>query len=248
MDDNPMKDSTIGPFRPINVAIEGVSLAGKSTLCRILSSSNETEHVPELSTFHDNGRDFPEFAESDQQARDSDDWFFNSEVKRHQFTIQRKSTTPLVVMDRSFLSMIVFGLARKLIFDVGEPWLNVHRVFNSELGSDAKIPIHMYLRITSDEYKMRRSVTRQQSDNFNDPDQRVRFDEQQASFIDMQIKIYDLLLYDSNDRIITGHESPKDLLSKANKLTLVTEGNEHEFLRKRIDSVLSEFGFPDTRH
>lgn len=233
---------------PLSVAIEGVSLAGKTTLCRNLISSPGIKYVPELSTYHNDGEGFPDASECDEAAKHSDDWFFNAELERQRTWSKPDSKSSMVIMDRSFISMIVFGLARNVLFGIGEPWRKAKQIFESELTRDYNTPVHLYLKIDTSEYHRRRLVVRRQGKQSNQPVQRVRFDEQQKRFVEIQIEVYDFLFGSAEHRILKGSETANEILAKATKLKFSTETNEHEFLRRRVDNILSRFDLPDTRY
>lgn len=238
----------ISSTRPLIAAIEGVSLAGKTTLCKTLSSSPETKYVPELSVFHNEGDGFPLISKSDEAAKKSDAWFFMAELERQSTWNSEPNNTKLVILDRSFVSMIIFGIARKLLYGIGEPWRTAKCLFESDLAVGHATPVHLYLKIGSDDYIRRKESANELSKKFNQPGKRVRFDEQHESFIHAQIELYDLLFGLDEVRILTGKEKTSEIIHKAASLKLRRENKEDEYLRIGVDRILSRFGLPDTRH
>jgi len=234
--------------RPLIAAIEGVSLAGKTTLCKTLSSSPETKYVPELSAFHNQGDGFPHISTNDEAANKSDAWFFMAELDRQTTWNCEPDNTKLVILDRSFVSMIIFGIVRKLLYGIGEPWKTAKYLFESDLVAEHTTPVHFYLKISSDDYIRRKETTKELSKSFNQPVKRVRFDEQSESFIHAQIELYDLLFGQDEARILMGNEKTSEIIHKAASLKLGREDKEDEYLRIGVDSILSGFGLPDTRH
>ena len=243
-----MDDHKNSIARPLILAIEGVSLAGKTTLCKRLSACPGTKFVPELSTFYNDGDCFPLIANSDQAARQSDDWFFHAELERQKAWNESIHNTKLVILDRSFVSMIVFSLARKLQYGVGEPWKTARRLFESDLAVSYSTPVHLYLKLSPADYKRRKELATQHRQEADYPVKRVRFDEQHETFIETQIELYDHLFALDEDRILNGVEKTSEIYCRATRLKLGRAKEEHEYLRLKVDGILSRLGLPDTRH
>ncbi|NQU21174.1 MAG: hypothetical protein HQ567_07825 [Candidatus Nealsonbacteria bacterium] len=101
------------------VAIEGISYAGKTTLCRSLAQHFAYHRLYELGDKFDGGIRFPPFPETDEEACESDHWFLEQEIRRYRCAKQLLEVNPVVVMDRSHLSSLAFTYARERVFKIG---------------------------------------------------------------------------------------------------------------------------------
>jgi len=94
------------------IAVEGINGAGKTCFVNRFSSAHNYEKLYELADQFRGGQDFPPFTYNKEEVYDSDSWFIEQEIKRHEDALKLLERGD-VVADRSVVSMLAFAYARR---------------------------------------------------------------------------------------------------------------------------------------
>lgn len=199
------------------IAIEGISFAGKTTLTKLLEKDGFAR-LYELAEKFEYGAGFPPFPKTTDEAKKSDLWFVEQEVKREQDARTKANIAP-VVADRSFISGLAFGYSRQSVFRLGDV-VYQHKIVRQVLDTEQlHIPWFVYLKIDINSFFERKR---------KDEERRIReygiravnnlsVNEDERRFFEKQIEFYERIFSKVPHLALDALDAPCTLAEKVKK-------------------------------
>lgn len=200
------------------IALEGISYAGKTTLSHTCDV-NGIKVLRELSEYCI----FPGIATDAEDMKVVDKWFYNQHAKRIE-EIKDSCNKNKVLMDRYFLSDLVYISARSKTYGVGDVEHYKELLIEGIEEGEILIPWFIYLSIDVDTHFERKRIDEQTSFASDEQNKRKRkprdpFNFRNKEFFENQILFYNTFFERNNDivLILDGKLDQNNIYKKVNK-------------------------------